>query len=142
MSVNIELSHYVVVCGALCLSESVPALLQSPPDDEVEGGEDDEGRHGGHDGPGPGGVPHCVVLAQPQLGRFSVENLMEATATAGEVQAVSHRLRLEELAEVEDGGERNGWEDVAIQGPLARGGQHPDNDNDNDIRYAISMCML
>ena len=31
--------------GALCLSQSHPALLQPPPDDDIEGGEDDEGRH-------------------------------------------------------------------------------------------------
>ena len=47
---------------------------------------------------------------------------MEATATTGEVHAESHCLSLEELAEVENGGERKGWEDVAVQGPLARGG--------------------
>ena len=100
--------HYVGVGVALGHSESVPALPQSPPDDDVEGGEDDEGRHGGHDDPGPGGVPHRVVLAQPQLGRFVVENLMEAAATAGEVHAVGRRLGLEELAEVEKGGDGDG----------------------------------
>ena len=127
--------HYVGVGVALGHSESVPALPQSPPDDDVEGGEDDEGRHGGHDDPGPGGVPHRVVLAQPQLGRFSVENLMEATATTGEVHAESHGLRLEELAEVEDGGEGNGWEDVAVEGSPPRGGQHPGDDINNHYHH-------
>ena len=108
-------SHYVAGDGALSLSQSAPSLLQPPPDDEIEGGEDDEGRHGGHDDPGPGGVPHSVVLAQPQLGGFGVENLVEATATAGEVHAVGGCLGLEELAEVDQGGESYGGDDVAIQ---------------------------
>ena len=111
---------YVGVGEALRLSEPAPAFLQFPPDDEVEGGEDEEGRHAGHDDPGPGGVPHRVVLAQPQLGRFGVENLMETAATAGEVHAVGRRLGLEELAEVEKGGDGDGWENVAVEGPPTR----------------------
>ena len=135
-NINLEMSpgDYVGVGEALRLSEPAPAFLQFPPDDEVEGGEDEEGRHAGHDDPGPGGVPHCVVLAQPQLGRSSVENLMEATATTGEVHAVSHCLRLEELADVDNCCERDGWEDVAIQRPPARRRQHPDIHN-NSQRY-------
>ena len=130
LHINIEMSHwhYVGVSGALCLPEPGPALIESPPDDEIEGGEDDEGRHGGHDDPGPGAVPHRVVLTQSQLGRFSVMNQMFAAATTGEVHAVGHCLSLEELAEVEEAGEADSGEDVAVQGPPAGGGggQHPD----------------
>ena len=43
--ISCDLSHYVGLDGALCLSQSAPALLQPPPDDDIEGGEDDEGRH-------------------------------------------------------------------------------------------------
>ena len=116
-NINLEMSpgDYVGVGEALRLSEPAPAFLQFPPDDEVEGGEDEEGRHAGHDDPGPGGVPHRVALAQSELGRFSVENLVESAATAGEVHAVGHGLRLEELAEVDQGGESYGGDDVAIQ---------------------------
>ena len=42
---------------------------------------------------------------------------MVAAAALGEVQAEGHRLRLEELGEVEEEGEENAWDDVA-DGPL------------------------
>ena len=100
-----------VVCGALHQSPS--ALLQLDPDDVVEGGEEEEGEEGGGSGPGQGGVPEDVVLAQPQLGGAGEVDLVVPAAAAGEVHAVGVDLGLEEPGQVEEDGKEDGGQDVA-----------------------------
>ena len=87
-------------------------LTQLPPDDEVEDEEGDEGEEGGSGDPGPGRVPHDVVLGQSQLGRSDERLDVEATVTGPEVQAVRRSLSLEELGEVEEDGDDNRRNDV------------------------------
>ena len=52
-------------------------------------------------------------------------DLVISTAAASEVHAVADCLRLQELGDVQDGGEADGRQDVVIQGPPPGRGQHP-----------------
>ena len=70
-------------------------------------------------------VLQIVITLFDLLSYITTSHLVISTAAASEVHAVADCLRLQELGDVQEGGEADGRQDVVIQGPPPGRGQHP-----------------
>ena len=72
-------------------------FFQLSVNDYIEDEESEEGDDGGGADPGPGSVPHDVVLGQPQPGWSHIQLVVVATPTRRKVQTKSYSFGFEKF---------------------------------------------